>query len=158
MRDSLKRSIADSPVRDFERYPKGSIVLCNACSLPILFLDRAISLGDRGGQSASAFKPLSVAQVDALRRREDIDAGLRVTLVAMTHEALTAHCAKLHEYKSGDPMLCPACECCFVQVLAVESHEALDRSYTMELLTIPPPGHGRPAPIRGKRPGVDVIH
>lgn len=159
MRDSLKRSLADSPVRDFERYPKGSVVLCNACALPILFLDRAICVGDRGG-IADAFKPLSAMQVVELGRRDDIDAGIRTTLLAMTPEQVRTHVGKLHEFKNGDPMMCPCCGGCFVQVLAVEPHEALDRSYTMELLTIPPLGEGRPAPVRGKRLGVgkDWVH
>lgn len=160
MRDSLKRSLADSPVRDFERYPKGSIVLCNACAAPILFLDRTIYLGDKGGQSASAFKPLSVQQLVDLSERDDIDAGVRARLKSTSLEQLSVHAAKLHEFKAGDLMICPVCECCFVQVIAVEAREALDRSYTMELLTIPPDGHGRPAPVRGKRIGVgkDWVH
>lgn len=162
MRDSLRKSLADTPAQGFERYPKGSVVVCNACAACIFTLDRAISLGAGAGQAASAFKPVSLSDLASLARRRDIDAGVCAQVRAMTPEARQAHVAKLHEMRAGDPMLCPICEQCFVQVLAVESHEVLDKSYTIELLTIPPKGAGKPSPVRGKRigagPGKDWVH
>jgi hypothetical protein len=151
MRESLKKSVAHSPDKGFERYRKGSVVLCNACSLPILKLDRAIALGDKMGQLASAFKPLSVADLLDLAARQDIDAGVRALLRAMGPEQRQAHVGKLREMRSGDPCICPACDRCFVQVVSVDRNEALDKSYTVELVVIPPFGTERPAPVRGKR-------
>lgn len=160
MRDSLRKSLADSPAQGFEWYPKGSIVICNACAKPVFKLDVAISLGDKAGQMAKAFKPLSVKDLSDLAAREDIDAGLKASLMAMTTEQLKAHADKLRELRAGDPMLCPACDACFVQVLSVEKHEVMDKAYTIELLTVAPEGNGKSSPIRGKDIGYhkDWVH
>jgi hypothetical protein len=155
VRDSLRRSIEHSPAEGFERYPKGSIVLCNACQRPIFKLDTAISLGDKAGKMASAFKPLSLGDLNDLAEREDIDSGIRAMVATMTMIARAEHIAVLKEMKAGDPMMCPSCADCFVQVISVDKTEALDRSYTIELLTVPPRGVGRQSPVRGKRIGVN---
>lgn len=159
MRDSLKKSLADSPVRGFERFPKGSIVICNCCAGPIFKLDQGIALGDKAGRMASAFKPLTLADLETLAAREDIDAGIRATLRSWTPDQRKAHIAKLREVRTGDPMLCPACDKCFVQVLAEEKTEALDKAYTLELLTIPPVGVA-PVALKGKQIGAtkDWVH
>lgn len=158
MRESLKRSLADTPAQGFERYPKGSVVICNACSLPIFRLDIAVDLGAKAGQAAKAFKPLTMADLDILANRDDIDAGLQAMVTSMSHEQRARHVAKLREMHAGDPMLCPACNDCFVQVVAVTKHEVLDKAYTIELLTVPPNGAG--SPIRGRRIGYgkDWVH
>ena|SRR5688572_8194472 len=158
MRESLKKSLEHTPATGWERYPKGSIVLCNACSLPIARLDFGIALGDKAGRKAAAFKPLDAVDLESLARRQDIDAGVQAKVRAMVREERLAHVAKLREFRSGDPMLCPCCHECFVQVVAVTEHEVLDKAYTVELLTIPPEGGGRPAPLRGKVPGRDWLH
>lgn len=154
MRDSLRKSAADTPATGFERYAKGSIVVCNACAKPIFRLDRAIALGDRAGRMASAFKPLRLQDLDILAGREDIDAGVRAAVRAMTLEQRVAFVAGLREMRAGDPMQCPCCHDCFVQVLSVDTHEVLDKAYTIELLTIPPAG--KSVPIRGRRIGVNA--
>lgn len=151
MRDSLRKSLADSPVKNFERYPKGSIVLCNACAEPIFKLDEAIDLGERAGRAATAFKPLSLADLAELAERPDIDAGIRARIAHWPIAARRDHVHRLVAMKSGDPMICPACQGCFVQVLSVERSETIDRGYVIELLTIPPFGMATPAPIRGRR-------
>jgi hypothetical protein len=160
VRDSLKKSAADSPASGFDRYAKGSIVVCTACAKPIFKLERGIALGDKAGQMASAFKPLSLVDVDALAGRTDIDQGVRAAMSSMSLDKRVEFVNKLREVRSGDPMICPVCGDCFVQVLSVEAHEVLDKSYTLELLTIPP--DGRPAPLRGKYigygPGKSWIH
>jgi hypothetical protein len=153
MRDSLRKSVDHSPAKGFERYPKGSVVLCNACAKPVFKLDASVSLGDKAGQAARAFKPLAVADMLALAEREDIDRGVIALVRSMTLEQMQAHVATLREMKTGDPMMCPSCGDCFVQVLSVERNEAIDRSYTVELLTVPPFGAGRQSPVRGKRLG-----
>lgn len=151
MRDSLKKSVADSPVQGFDSYPSGSIVLCNACSLPIYKLEGGIALGDKGGRMANRFKPLAMTDLMELAGRVDIDAGIRARISGWTPDERKAHVAKLTEPKTGDPMLCPSCGGCFVQVLSTEQTETIDQAYTIELLTIPPFGTGRPAPVRGRQ-------
>lgn len=167
MRASLKQSIKDALAgEDAFRYPKGSIVLCNACAVPVAKLDHGIGLSDKAGRMVNAFKPLTSADVDVLASREDIDAGVRVWATSLTPEGRQAYLAKLHEFKTGDPMTCPTCGGCFVQVLSVERHEVLDRAYVIELVTLPPQGQ-RVVPVRGRKisptgdwlhAGAEVIH
>lgn len=152
MRHSLKQSLKDTPASGFERYPKGSIVLCNACSLPVAKLDYGIALGDKAGRMAGAFKPLTTADLDTLLLREDIDAGVHAWVRSLTPDARKTYLAKLHEYRAGDPMLCPLCQGCFVQVLSVEKNEVLDRAYVIELVTVAPQGQKSVA-VRGKQLG-----
>lgn len=151
MRDSLKKSLADSPIRDFERYPKGSIVLCNLCAKPIFKLEAALTVGMKGGRAAQLFKPVTLADLMELEGRQDIDAGIRATIASWTPEQRREHLAGLREMRAGDAMACPACGGCFAQVLTTEKTETHDRAYVLELLTIPPIGGGRPAPLRGRR-------
>ena len=161
MRESLKKSLDDNP-NALERYPRGSVVLCNACARPIFKLDRSICVGDKVGQSASAYKPLDAVDLAALQERIDVDAGVRSTLRAQTPAERAAHLAGLEgqELRTGEPMMCPLCKASFVQVLAVTKHEVLDKAYTVELLIIPPPGWGEAPAVRGLRLGYgrDWVH
>ncbi len=153
MRESLKQSIADSPATGFERYAKGSIVICNACAKPLFKLDVGITLGDKAGKMVNAFKPVTMADLETLGQRDDIDAGVRAMVKAWTFEQRRAFVGLLREPTTGDPMICPSCQGCFVQVLNVEEREMLDKAYTLELVTIPPAGHV--LPIRGQRIGAN---
>lgn len=155
MRDSLKKSLADSPVRGFEKYLRGSVVLCNACSAPIFRLERSICVGDGAGRMASAFVPVSPADLDVLAGRDDVDAGVRALVASWTREQRHVHCEKLHTVNTGEPMLCPICGGCFAQVIAVSKSEVMDKAYTVELVTIPPYGNGTPVPVRGRQLGVN---
>jgi hypothetical protein len=151
VRHSLKQSVKDSPVSGFERYPKGSIVICNACAMPIYKLDFGIALGDKGGRSADSFKPLTATDLIALAHRQDVDAGVVAKVKSLTIEdqqAVTGAAVP----KSGDPMMCPVCKGTFAQIISIEKHEVLDRAYVIELLTIPPQGQ-RGAAIRGRHIG-----
>jgi len=158
MRHSLRQSLQDSPVSQFERYPKGSIVLCNACAVPIYKLDHGIALGDKGGKSADCFKPLTASDLTALEDRHDVDAGVIAAVRRLTPEqryAVTGADAP----RAGRPMVCPSCRDIFVQVVSVEKTEVLDKAYVIELLTIAPPGQKSVA-VRGKHLGAakDWIH
>lgn len=145
------KSLVESPARGFEHYPAQSIVLCNACGLPLFKLEAGIGLGQKMGRAAQLFKPIRQADLLELRDRVDIDAGVRAKIASMTPDEQQAHLACLTEPKAGDPMVCPACGGCFAQVLTVERSETLDRAYVVEFLTIPPFGAGKPTPMRGKR-------
>ena len=154
VRDSLKHSLADSPAGAGEsfRYPKGSIVLCNACAVPMAKLDHGIALGDKGGRMVNAFKPLRSADIDTLAAREDIDAGVIAWARGLTPEAKKHYLGALREFKTGDPMSCPICAGCFVQVIAAEKDAVMDRAYVIELVTIPPEGQ-RGVAVRGRQIG-----
>ncbi len=153
MRASLKQSLRESGNSDAFRYPKGSIVICNACAVPVAKLEYGIAFGDKAGRMAAAFKPLNGADLDALAIRRTIDAGVQGWVRHLTPEERTTYLQSLHEFKPGDPMVCPVCAQCFVQVLSVEKNEVLDKAYVIELLTLPPDGPA--APIRGKQLGAD---
>lgn len=157
MRESLKQSLMDR-AGGWERYAAGSIVLCNACAVPLFKLDRGIEVGSGAGRMASAFKPVSVADLAVLAEREDIDAGVRATVASWTPGQRAEHCRKIWEPRSGEPMLCPVCLKGFVQILSVTAHEVLDRAYTIELVTIPP--DGRAPAVRGRQLGAgkDWLH
>jgi hypothetical protein len=159
LRHSLKQSLIDSPAQGFERYAKGSIVMCNACGLPLYKLEHGIALGDKGGQSAASFKPLSAADLQTLEDRDDVDAGIRARLKMLTAAERETILQKTAAPKTGTPMLCSVCNGCFVQVLSLEKSEVLDRAYVIELMTIPPQGH-RQVALKGKRLGAgkDWIH
>lgn len=159
MRESVKKSAADSPVKGFEHYPKGSIVICNACACPIYKLEAGITLGQKVGRTADLYKPLTLADLNALAAREDIDAGMRAMLSQWDAARRKQHVDALYDLRAGDPMACPICAKSFVQVLTVEGSETVDRAYTIELVTIPPAG--KPAAIRGRQfhgPHGDWLH
>lgn len=155
MRASLRESVRAAAIghgEDF-RYPQGSIVLCTSCAKPIAILERGISFGDKAGQMASAFAPLRVQDLELLKERRDIDAGVIAWVNALTPETRKTHLDKLHRFKTGDPAMCPCCQHVFVQVVSVERREALDRAYVIELVTIPPQGQ-KVLPVRGRQIGV----
>jgi hypothetical protein len=150
LKQSLKDTIAGDQ-QDF-RYPKGSVVICTACAAPIAILEVGIALGDKAGRMASAFAPLSLADLQRLGGREDIDAGVRAWVRSLTVDQQKAHVEKLHRFKTGDLALCPICQHGFMQVLSVEKTETLERAYVLELVTIPPQGQ-KVVPIRGRAIG-----
>lgn len=150
MRNSLKRSIADSTVKNQDGYAAGSIVLCNSCALPIFKLDRPIGLGQKAGRGASAFKPVSLQDLADLAERRDVEPGFLAKINDWPLEQRHRHVGLLTEPKAGDPMLCPVCGGTFVQVLTTERDETHDRAYVIELITIPPKGT-RAAPLTGRK-------
>lgn len=156
MRASLKQSLKDTIAGDQQdfRYPKGSVVLCTSCALPIAILERGIALGDKAGRMASAFAPLRLADLQRLGGRDDIDAGVRAWVRSLTVPQQKAHVDKLHRFKTGDPAICPCCHRGFMQVLSVERRETLDRAYVLELVTIPPQGQ-KVVKIRGRQIGAN---
>src|SRR5688572_5196901 len=93
---SRHKSSADSPARQRAHYAAGSIVVCNACARPIYKLERPIGIGQHAGRGASAFKPISMADLADLAERTDIDAGLRTVIAGWTLDQRKAHLATLH--------------------------------------------------------------
>jgi hypothetical protein len=156
VRQSLKQSLQDSVAGDQVdfRYAKGSVILCNACAVPMAILERGIALGDKCGRMVDAIAPLRVSDLVTLGDREDIDAGVRAFIKGLTPEQLQAHAEQSPRFRTGDPMICPYCHQCFVQVLSVERHETLDKAYVIELVTLPPQGH-KVLPVRGLELGAD---
>lgn len=134
-------------------------MLCNACAAPIAKLDQGIGVGDKCGRFVSAIRPLTASDLETLAAREDIDAGVMGWVRTLSPADRATHLGKLHEFRTGDPMVCPVCSGCFVQVLSIEKDAVLDKSYVVELVTLAPDGQ-RTVAVRGKTLGAtrDWIH
>ena len=110
-------------------------------------------------------KGIPFASIDGIELKLDLyrpdgpPAGLIVWVRSLSPDARKAYLGKLREFVTGDPMLCPLCHGCFVQVLAVERDAVLDKAYVIELVTVPPSGQ-RGVAVRGKQIGAtrDWIH
>ena len=119
-----------------ETYPAGSIVLCQHCLKPLYRLERGIGVGERGGASVDAFKPVQVKDLVALV--DAMDAGVASMARSWTVQEATEHCKRIPDAVSGAPMLCPCCGHSYPRVRADEAGELHDRAYVLELVTIPP--------------------
>lgn len=134
MRAALERSTALRP--EATHYERGSIVICTSCARPLYRLERGISLGEKVGRSVSAFVPVSVADLQILAGRHDVDPGVRAHVL---HEPnLRAYVDRLTAPRTGAPALCPFCQQVFVQGRTVEVADTTDRAFVWELVTIPP--------------------
>lgn len=159
-RKSVQDSILFSPAGSHELYPKGSIVVCVSCALPIYRLERSIYIGESAGRSAAAYRPVRVADVLELRDRRDVDAGMRAVLNGWSDARVKAHCDVIPVLNSGDPLLCPCCKRGFVEARSSadpnEVGETRDRGYVIQLITIPPRGHNVTAFRRGKKVATSI--
>jgi hypothetical protein len=128
---------------EMEGYPKGSTVICAHCFVPLFTLTRSISPGDKANRTASAYRPVTVQEIRALRLNVP---SVTAALKAWTFKEEIAHVAGLEAPKSGSPAACPVCHKSFVQVFAPEASEVIDQAYTWRLVTIPP--MAGPYPVR----------
>ena len=121
-------------------FPKGTICVCPDCWRPVYALERGISLGDRGGRSASAFRPLTRQDLALLVERHELDAHWRILLKAWLETPNAERVLQAPRPKAGDPAICPNCGGTWVKVEERERGSALDRGYVLQLLDIPPSG------------------
>ncbi len=142
MRAGMVAAIAAAQ-NEMEGYPKGSTVICAHCFVPLFTLTRSITPGDKANRTASAYRPITVHEIRALRR--DVP-SVTAALKAWTFKEEIAHVAGLEPPKSGSPAACPVCHKSFVQVFAPEASEVIDQAYTWRLVTIPP--MAGPYPVR----------
>lgn len=134
MRTALQRSIARQPQATY--YERGSIVICTSCARPLFRLERGIDVGEKAGRSVSAFVPVTVADLETLRERPDVDAGVRALLRA--EPSLRHYADRIAAPRTGQPALCPFCQQVFVQGRTSEAADTIDRAFVWELVTIPP--------------------
>ncbi len=139
MRESLVTSLSQDP--GFEGYPKGSIIVCGSCWKPIYALERGLAPGEKCGRGASAFRPLTQADMADLVTRPDLDVSWRGLLSAymLTEDAAAVFGAK--RPNAGDAAVCPVCDGQFLKARADTVAEVHDRANVMEMLWI--------APLRG---------
>lgn len=133
-------------------YPKGSLVVCHACGLPIYKLQASLYLGEPMGKSAWKYVPVTVPDLIALTTRADLEPGVRAAIKALGLPEMIAHCDRIPELKAGDFADCPACKRQFVYAETRGRGDGAssfgDKGYTVQLATIPPQGHARPI-LRG---------
>ena len=146
MSDTLLRFTPNVPVD--VAYPQGSIVVCRECSKPIYRLQRSIYMGEPAGRTAWKYAPVTMADLQALIERRDLEPGQRAAIKAMSVEDRALHCQKIPTFKAGDFQDCPACGKQFSTGYIPEgaSKEQFgDKGFRIHLHTIPPPGQARRA-------------
>jgi hypothetical protein len=116
-------------------YDKGSTVICAHCFVPLYRLERGIGPGEKASRTVDAFRPISRAELQQLRREVT---SIHAALKPWTADDERNHVHSIGRPKTGDPAVCPACQKSFVQVFAPEAGEVIDRAYTWRLVTIPP--------------------
>ena len=137
MRAAIERSLAVHQARTVY-YDRGSIVICTSCGRPLYRLERGIELGEKAGRCVSAFAPVSVADLETLLERRDVDAGVRAQIRAI--ESLADYTSRIVPPRTGMPMLCPFCDQVFMQGRTVEQADTIDRAFVLEPVVIPPRG------------------
>lgn len=134
-------------------YPKGSLIVCHACGLPIYKLQASLYLGEPMGKSAWKYVPVQVPDLMDLITRTDLEPGVRAAIKALGLPEMVAHCERIPEVKAGDFADCPACRKSFVYAETRGRGDGAssfaDKGYTVQLATIPPQGQARPI-LRGR--------
>jgi hypothetical protein len=138
----MEAAIADART-DQDGYPRGSVVICAQCFVPLYTLMRSINPGDKANRSIGAYKPITALELRQLRRDvPSVNAALKTWSV----DDEIAHEARIVAPSTGSPAQCPSCLKSFVQVFAPDANEVIDLAYTWRLVTIPP--MAGPLPVR----------
>ncbi len=124
-------------------FPKGTICLCPDCWRPVFALERGLSLGDRGGRSASAFRPITRADLQGLVTRPDLNPTWQSLLRAWMVTPDLERVLRADRPRPGDPAICPNCGGQWIKVEERERGSMGDRGYVLQLVDIPPNGRSR---------------
>lgn len=120
--------------------PKGSIILCQECGHPVYALERGLGPWDKAGRGVSAFRPLRMADLEALLvERPDLPLVWQLGLAKWVAEGKHQRVLDASRPKAGEEAICPWCGGCWVQFQPRESHHSeMDRGYTILLRDVPP--------------------
>lgn len=126
-------------------YAKDSIVVCQACGVPLYRLTGSIYAGDKVGDSLAKYAPVTVADLQALTQRFDLEPGQRAAVKAMSLDAQRQHCQRIAvPEKDTIGANCPACQKPFAyEYIADDTGGASmfgDRAGHICLAVIPPFG------------------
>lgn len=128
-------------------YQQGSIVVCRECGIPLYRLQRSIYVDEPVTRSLWKYAPVSVADIDALMERSDLDPGQRAVFKLKTRAEWHAHCERIPTIKPDDTAACPACAKDFVFGWIPERHggdvQFGDKGFKIGLAVIPPFGKAR---------------
>jgi hypothetical protein len=133
-------------------YPRGTIVVCRnpGCGKPLYRLERSIYAGESVPKSTEKYIPVTLADIEALLQRRDLEPGQLAFLKAMSITDLAGHCERIPELKPHAMADCPACgeSFAFGRVRDEQDGGAArfgDRGYVIKLAVIPPTGQARRA-------------
>lgn len=136
-------------------YPKGSIVVCHACGVPLYRLVGSIWFSEKTSNTGWKYAPVSMADLQTLMERRDLDPGIRAAIKLWSPERQRQHCERIPMLKNGELPNCPSCAQPFVYALTSQGPEGksefTDRAYVLQLATIPPVGKARPLTLVGGR-------
>lgn len=129
-------------------YPKDSLVVCRHCGKPLYRLQASIYYGESAGNtSCRKYVPVTPADLSDLMARNDVEAGHRAIVGAMSPEDRRTHCEQISPLRSGMMADCPSCLQPFVFGRVKNDSDGGakfgDRAYTIALATIPPQGYAR---------------
>jgi hypothetical protein len=137
-------------------YPKDAIVVCRACGKPLYRLQASIFLDERAGRRSNwKYAPVSVADLQTLMERSDLEPGQRAAIKAMSLDDQRLHCDRIQPIKDDDTpgkasfSDCPACGESFVFGKIDDDGgdggaRFSDKGFVIALAFIPPVGSARP--------------
>jgi hypothetical protein len=127
-----------------ELYPKGAIVVCHACGVPLYKLQAALYVDEPIAKSTWKYAPVSIDDVFALLARTDLEPGQRAMLKTID----LSYLERIVSLKAGDFADCVACKKQFVYATTRGEGDGAasfaDKGYQIQLAVIPPFGKARP--------------
>ena len=129
-------------------YPAGSVVVCQACGVPLYRLTANIWEGEKTANTGDRYAPASLADVERLRQQRDLDPGVRAAMTVLKADpAKLAYLERIPELRNGPIPDCPACGKVWVRVVTSTGEagraEVHDRAHVWTLSVIYPEGAGR---------------
>jgi hypothetical protein len=129
-------------------YPAGSLVVCNACGVPLYRLQRNIWEGEKTSGTADRYAPVDARDVRRLMVQRDLEPGVRAAMRDLAADPRKlAYLERIPELRNGELPDCPACGKVWVRVHTSTGPdgkaEFIDRAYTWTLAVIYPEGGGR---------------
>jgi hypothetical protein len=132
-------------------HPKGSIVVCRTCGVPLYRLVANIWDGESCGDTRWKYAPVEMQDLQVLMERPDLEPGVRAAIKFWTPAQQYAHCTVIPALENGKEF--PECPSCHREMVLGEIPQDrdgkarfIDRAYTKVCLkTIPPFGVGRRA-------------
>lgn len=136
-------------------YHKGAIVVCYACGVPLYRLVANIWMSEATSNTGWKYAPVSMADLQMIIDRRDLDPGIRAAIKFWTLEQQKAHCDSIPTLRNGELPPCPSCKGQFARadrpgMTPDDKARFLDRSYVVSLATIEPEGKARPLTMAGQ--------
>lgn len=127
--------------------PKGAVIVCQACGVPLYRLVANIWHGEKLGGTGWKFAPVEPCDLQGLVARLDLEPGQRAAVKTLD---AADHCALIPALRNGEMPPCPSCGAVWVRAKTSEPRaegraEFFDRAYIVDLAWIPPAGMAKRA-------------